>query len=112
MCIRDRGSPSPGSSETFVLLEGAQFIAVSNDGVGDVDSDGFTDGLDKIKSVVDFNGVTKVGTLTDAEDTWDVYEFTETELDGWFGATGKPAGTYAAQPAGLIQVTPSSTGGS
>ena len=105
-------SPSPGSGETFVLLTGGTTIPVENEEAGDVDGDGFFDGKDKIMEVIQTNSLTKVGTYDDNVVVYDVYDFPAAALDSFANGTGKPAGTYAVQSTGLVQVELSGAGGS
>jgi hypothetical protein len=105
-------SPSPGSGGAFVLKTGGTTITVDNEGAGDVDSDTFLDGKDKIIEVIQTNSLTKVGTYDDGVVIYDVYDFPAAALGSFLNGTGKPAGTYAVQSTGLVQVELSGAGGS
>jgi hypothetical protein len=105
-------NPSPGSGGTFVLKTGGTTITVGNEDAGDVDSDGFFDGKDKILQVIVNNDLTKVGTYDDGMVTYDVYDFGSFVLSYFYNGSGKEAGTYAVQSTGLVQVELSGAGGS
>jgi hypothetical protein len=106
----DSGPSSPSGNGTFVY-EGAG-IMVSNEGAGDVDSDGFFDGKDKILQVIQNSSLSKVGTYDDGMVTYDVYDFGSFVLSYFYNGSGKEAGTYAVQSTGLVQVELSGAGGS
>jgi len=108
----DSSPSSPSGDGTFVLKTGGTTINVGNEDAGDFDSNGFSDGKDKILQVIQNNSLSKVGTFDDGGVIYDVYDFPAAALGSFLNGTGKPAGTYAVQSTGLVQVELSGAGGS